>query len=118
MKEKNMKTVHKIVIGVVAALGLGLAISSIAQQSHMNGMGMMHGYSQMMGQNSDMKIMRDLMTPAERLTMMDKMIDAKTQEERQQIMTLNHNEMEKRAKEKGITLPKHNLQAISGRMCG
>ena len=45
------------------------------------------------------------MTPAERLAMMDKMMDAKTSEERQAIATEHHAEMEKRAKEKGITLP-------------
>jgi hypothetical protein len=50
--------------------------------------------------------------------MMDKMIDAKTLQERQAIMTTNHAEMEKRAKEKGITLPPHNPQILSGNMCG
>jgi len=73
----------------------------------------------MMGQNSNMKIMRDLMTPAERLTMMDRMIDANTPEERQAIMTTHHAEMEKRAKEKGITLPAgHGLEMMFGRSCG
>jgi len=65
--------------------------------------GMMHGH--MAESNSDMKVMRELMTPAERLAMMDKMMDAKTSEERQAIATEHHAEMEKRAKEKGITLP-------------
>lgn len=115
-----MKTVNKIGISIAAALGLGLAVASVhAQQGPMgNGMGpgMMQG--QMMGQSANMKIMRELMTPAERLAMMDKMIDAKTVEERQAIMTANHAEMEKRAKEKGITLPAHTPQMMSGRMCG
>ncbi len=121
-----MKTVNKIAIGVVAALGLGLGIASVhAQQGPMgNGMGpgMMRGQmmqGQMMGQNANMKIMRELMTPAERLAMMDKMIDAKTVEERQAIMTATHTEMEKRAKEKGITLPAgHGPQMMPGRNCG
>jgi hypothetical protein len=120
-----MKTVNKIVISIAAVLGLGLTISSVqAQQGPMGAMGpgMMHGgmtQGQMMGQNSNMKIMRDLMTPAERIAMMDKMSDAKTTEERQAIMTTTHAEMEKRAKEKGITLPVgHGPQMSSGRNCG
>ena len=124
-----MKTVNKIAIGIVAVLGLGLTIASVhAQQGPMgwmgNGMGpgMMRGgmmQGQMMGQNANMTIMRELMTPTERLAMMDKMIDAKTIEERQAIMTANHVEMEKRAKEKGITLPSgHGPQIMSGRSCG
>ena len=127
-----MKTINKIAIGVVAALGLGLTVASVqAQQGPVSGMGpmgngmgqgMMRGQmiqSQMMGQNANMKIMRELMTPAERLSMMDKMMDAKTVEERQAIMTQTHAEMEKRAKEKGITLPAgHGSQMMSGKMCG
>ena len=124
-KELKMKTVKKIAITVAATLSLGLAVVTVyAQQGTLgNGMGqgmmrggMMHG--QMSGQNSDMKVMRELMTPAERLAMMDKMIDAKTLEERQAVMTANHAEMEKRAKEKGITLPAgHGPQMMSGRNC-
>lgn len=114
-----MKTVNKIAISIAAVMGLGLAVAYAQPGPMGNGMGpgMMHG--QMMGQNSNMKIMRELMTPAERLAMMDKMIDAKTVEERQAIMTATHTEMEKRAKEKGITLPAgHGPQMMSGRMCG
>ena len=126
-----MKTINKIAIGVVTALGLGLTVASVqAQQGPMGGMGpmgngmglgMMRGgmmQNQMMGQNSNMKIMRELMTPAERLSMMDKMMDAKTVEERQAIMTQTHAEMEKRAKEKGITLPAGHGPQMSGKMCG
>ena len=96
-----MKNVKKIAVGVAAVLGLSFAVgAAYAQQGPFgNGMGqgmmrggMMHG--QMAGQNSDMKVMRELMTPAERLAMMDKMIDAKTPEERQAIMSANHSEME------------------------
>ena len=123
-----MKTVNKVVIGIAAVIGLGLAVAHAqpAQMGggNMQGMGpsMMRGQmmqGQMMGQNTNMKIMRDLMTPTERLAMMDKMIDAKTLEERQAIMTATHAEMEKRAKEKGITLPAgHGPQMMSGRNCG
>jgi len=118
----KMKTVNKIVISVAAVMGLGLTVA-YAQPGSMgnmgNGMnpGMMRGH--MMEQNANMKIMRELMTPAERLAMMDKMMDAKTAEERQAIMTTTHTEMEKRAKEKGVTLPTgHGSQMMSGRMCG
>ena len=124
-----MKTVNKIVMSIVSVLVFGLTIASVnAQQGPMGGMGngmgpgMMRGgmiQGQMMGKNSNMKIMRELMTPSERLAMMDKMIDAKTIEERQSIMTATHTEMEKRAKEKGITLPAgHGPQMMSGRNCG
>ena len=75
--------------------------------------------SQMIEQSAYMRAMRELMTPAERLSMMDKMMDAKTPQERQAIMTSTHAEMEKRAKEKGITLPVgHGPQMMSGRSCG
>jgi hypothetical protein len=128
----KMKTVNKIAISIAAVLGLGLTIATVhAQQGPMGGMGsmgngmgpgMMRGgmaQGQVMGQNSNMKIMRELMTPAERLAMMDKMIDAKTIEDRQAIMTATHAEMEKRAKEKGITLPAgHGPQMMFGRNCG
>lgn len=125
-----MKTVNKIAMGVAIVLGLGLTIASVhAQQGLMgggNGRGMgpdmMQGgmmRNQVMGSNSNMKVMRELMTPAERLSMMDKMMDAKTPEERQAIMTSVHAEMEKRAKEKGIALPAgHGPQMMSGRNCG
>jgi hypothetical protein len=46
-----------------------------------------------------------LTTPEERTALIEKMRNAKTPEERQQIAAENHAEMEKRAKEKGITLP-------------
>ena len=125
-----MKTANKIAMGVAIVLGLGLTIASVhAQQGPMGGgnghgmgPGMMEGgmmRNQVMGSNSNMKVMRELMTPAERLSMMDKMMDAKTPEERQAIMTSVHAEMEKRAKEKGITLPaEHGPQMMSGRNCG
>jgi len=121
-KEIKMKTVNKIVISIATVMGLGLTVA-YAQPGSMgnmgNGMspGMMRGH--MMEQNANMKIMRELMTPAERLAMMDKMMDAKTVEERQEIMTTTHTEIEKRAKDIGITLPAgHGPQMMSGRLCG
>ena len=125
-KELKMKTVKKIAISIATVIGLGLAVVTVyAQQGPFGngvGQGMMRGgmvQGQMVGQNSDMKVMRELMTPAERLAMMDKMMDAKTPEERQAIMTANHTEMEKRAKEKSITLPAgHGPENMFGKNCG
>ena len=125
-KELKMKTVKKIAISIATVIGLGLAVVTVyAQQGPFGngvGQGIMRGgmmQGQMAGQNSDMKVMRELMTPAERLAMMDKMMDAKTPEERQAIMTANHTEMEKRAKEKSITLPAgHGSHMMWGGNCG
>ena len=68
------------------------------------GYGMMQGGSQrgMAGPNS---AIQQLMTPEERNAMIEKMRNAKTPDERQKLAIENRAEMEKRAKEKGITLP-------------
>lgn len=50
---------------------------------------------------------QSLMTPEERTAFRDKMRNAQTPEERQQLALANRAEMEKRAAEKGITLPEH-----------
>ncbi len=50
---------------------------------------------------------QSLMTPEERTAIREKMRGAKSPEERQQIAAANHAEMQKRATEKGITLPEH-----------
>jgi len=48
---------------------------------------------------------QQLMTPEEQQAFVEKMRNAKTPEERQKLAEANRAEMEKRAKEKGITLP-------------
>lgn len=53
---------------------------------------------------------QSLMTPEERTAFRDKMRNAKTPEERQQMASANRAEMQKRAAEKGITLPEHRGQ--------
>lgn len=53
------------------------------------------------------KATQSLATPEERSAMHDKMRAAKTPEERQQIASANRAEMQKRATEKGITMPEH-----------
>jgi len=50
---------------------------------------------------------QSLMTPEERTALQEKMRNAKTPEERHKLAVANHAEMQKRAKEKGITLPEH-----------
>jgi len=57
---------------------------------------------------------QQLMTPEERTALQEKMRNAKTPEERQQIATATRTEMEKRAKEKGITLPEHSGPHFGG----
>jgi hypothetical protein len=55
-----------------------------------------------------------LMTPQEREALHEKMRNAKTPEERQALAATTRAEMEKRAKEKGITLPEHGGMARMG----
>lgn len=50
---------------------------------------------------------QSLITPEERTALREKMRNARTPEERQQLALTNRAEMEKRAAEKGITLPEH-----------
>lgn len=50
---------------------------------------------------------QQLMTPEERTAIRDKMRSAATPEERQKIAEATRTEMEKRAKERGVTLPEH-----------
>jgi hypothetical protein len=63
--------------------------------------GMDHG---MKGQRSEMS---KLMTPEERTEMRSKMQAAQTPEERQALRTSMRTEMQKRAQEKGISMPAH-----------
>ncbi len=65
------------------------------------------GCDGMMNQGARQQTGQQLMTPDERTAMRDKMRNANSPEERQQIALANHAEMQKRATEKGITLPEH-----------
>jgi len=81
------------------------------KQGHMQGMKhgesqAGHGKAQGHGQHGT-QAGQSLITPEERTAMQEKMRAAKTPEERQQIALANRAEMEKRAAEKGITLPEH-----------
>jgi len=114
-----MKRSHKTAAGIVAALSLGVAAAAFAQPGPMgdgngphgkpgmqHGMmgGMQHGA---MGQGAGMGAGHSLMTPEERAALQAKMNDARTPEERQKLAQATRDEMQKRAKEKGITLPQH-----------
>lgn len=98
-----MKRSYKIAAAVAAALGLGIAAAAFAHPGAMgSGMGpgmMMHGGS------GGPVAAQQLMTREERAALQEKMHNAKTPEERQKIAESTRAEMQKRAKEKGITLP-------------
>ena len=104
-----MNRSHKIATAVALSLGLGLAAGAYAQPGQMGGGmgqgmqgGMQHG---MKGGHEGRGAGNQLMTPEERTAFREKMRAAKTPEERQQIALANRTEMQKRAQEKGITLP-------------
>lgn len=113
-----MKHSQKFAVGIVASLGLGLAVAAHAYPEQMGGGmgpgamggtqygmqggmrqgGMSHGAAgRMAGQQ--------LMTDEERTELRDKMRAAATPEERQTLADATRAEMQKRAEEKGITLP-------------
>ncbi|OGA55535.1 MAG: hypothetical protein A3G81_13560 [Betaproteobacteria bacterium RIFCSPLOWO2_12_FULL_65_14] len=63
------------------------------------------GHGRMAGGPAGHAVGQLLMTPEERTALQEKMRSAKTPEERQKLAEANRAEMQKRAKEKGITLP-------------
>lgn len=108
------------------SLGLTLVVASAFAQSDLTGHGNEHGKGHMTGMQSGMPGMmqggmhggmhggaagsmggQQLMTPQERDALAEKMRSAKTPEDRQALAATTRAEMEKRAKEKGITLPQH-----------
>jgi len=115
-----MRQSRRIALGAIAsaiALGLGLAAAADAHPGAgfgpqggfgpaMRGMGMGMGMGPMMhGGFGGPAAAQQLVTPEERHAFIEKMRNAKTPEERQKLAELNRAEIEKRAKEKGITLP-------------
>ena len=128
-----MKSLNKTATAIAISLVLGAATIAYAQPGQMHGK-MEHGAqagnqhdmkgNMHKGMNHDgenhakhseakghgehgSKAVQSLATPEERSAMHDKMRAAKTPEERQQIASANRAEMQKRASEKGITLPEH-----------
>ncbi|OGA25971.1 MAG: hypothetical protein A3I02_11030 [Betaproteobacteria bacterium RIFCSPLOWO2_02_FULL_67_26] len=132
-----MKQSHKFAVGIAASLGLGIAVAAAyANPGQMGGgmgpqmkggmqhgaqAGMQHGaqggaqhgmkggtgHGGMGGGAAGHGAGAQLMTPEERTALQEKMRNAKTPEERQQIADATRTEMQKRAQEKGITLPEH-----------
>jgi hypothetical protein len=116
----NMKHSHKISTGLIAAASLMITAAVYAHPGEMGsgmgeagaghpmmgaGMGMGMGHGAMGKGPAGPGAARQLMTPEERTAMREKMHSAKTPEERQSLAAANHAEMQRRAKEKGITLP-------------
>jgi Spy/CpxP family protein refolding chaperone len=108
-----MKHSYKIAVGIIATAGLGLAAASslYAEPGPMGG-GMGHGMMGSMGPGMMQQgghagsiAGQQLMTPEERSAFQEKMRNAKTPEEHQKLADANRAEKEKRAKDKGITLP-------------
>ena len=130
-----MKPTYKFAAGVIASLSLGIAVTAYAQPGQMGGgmgphmqggmqhgamAGMQHGtqgaqhgmtggrgHGGMSGGAAGLGAGPELMTQEERSAMIEKMRGAKTPEERQKIAEENRAEVQKRAQEKGITLPQH-----------
>lgn len=106
-----MKRSHRIAIGIATSLGVGIgAATAFAHPGQMGGGMGMHGMGGMghgpMGAGPAAQMGgHQLMTPEEQTALQEKMRNAKTAEERQKIAEANRAEMQKRAKEKGITLP-------------
>jgi len=123
-----MKQSHKFAAGVIASLGLGIAVAAAYAQTgpmgggmgpHTKG-GMQHGTRGGMGPGATghgpagQGAGHALMTPEERTALQEKMRNAKTPEERQKIAEATRTEMQKRAQEKGITLPEHRGPHFGG----
>lgn len=96
-----MKSRFTLAAGIVAALGLGLAAAAFTHP--MEGGGPGHGHAQSMGAGP----MSQLFTAEERTAFQQQMQNAKTPEERQALKQAHHTAMQKRAAEKGVTLPDH-----------
>jgi len=113
----TMKPTYKFAAGVIASLGLGIAVATAYANPGQMGGGTEHGKGGMqhgaqggmqhgrMGGGAEHGAGQQLMSPEERTALQEKMRNAKTPEERQQIAAANRAEMQKRATEKGITLP-------------
>lgn len=124
LKDQIMKTLNKIAIAFT--LTLGAAAVAYAHPDAMGGnmgsgtqagphAGMQHGNRAghgAAGMQHDPRgpqaAAQQLISPEERTATMEKMRAAKTPEERQQIATTMRAEMQKRAAEKGITLPEQH----------
>jgi hypothetical protein len=116
----TMKQSHKFAVGIAAAFGLGIGIAAYAQPGQMGGGmgphmkgGMQHGakggtgHGPMGAGAAGHGAGPELLTQEERSAMIEKLHNAATPEERQKIIAENRAEIQKRAREKGVTLPEH-----------
>ena len=129
-----MNQYRRLAIGAASlALVLGGAAALAQQVGPQGGKGSMEGmqgmHEKMQGMHGQMagkhggggghEAVSQLMTPQEREAMREKMKAAKTPEERQALAAGMRTEMEKRAREKGITLPdQHSRMGGMGGMGG
>jgi hypothetical protein len=132
--KRIMKRTHQAATAVAMALGLGLAATGAAASPMEGGMGHGHkmegkghghgmegkGHGHGMegkghGHRGGSGPMAQLMTPEERTAMHEKMRNAATPEERQALREANRAEMQKRAAEKGITLPERGAGRHGGK---
>jgi hypothetical protein len=124
-----MRQFRSIAVAAIAPLALGLALTAAYAHQGMGfgepgagpgamGRGSMHGAgpAMMRGAVDSAAEAQQLMTPEERRALIEKMRAAKTPEERQELAQANRAEMEKRAKERGITLPDAHSGAMGSRM--
>ncbi len=106
-----MKRSHKWIVGIGTTLSLGIAAAAVYAHPGQMGGGMGPGMMGGMGPRAmgagfaGPQAAQQLMTPEERTAIQEKMRNAATPEERQKLAEATHAEMQKRAKEKGITLP-------------
>ena len=103
-----MKRSTKFAVAAIASLGFGAAITVAFAHPGGTGPGMMRGMGPGMMRGpmgAGPAAAQQLMTPEEQTAFREKMQNAKTPAERQKLAEANRAEMEKRAKEKGITLP-------------
>ena len=82
---------------VMLLSGSMLALSSVAPSSHAQMSAQPQARQQFYGSQ--------LMTPQERLQYREQMRNAKTEQERQQLRLEHHQQMQQRARQKGVTLP-------------
>lgn len=112
-RTETMKHYRKPALIAITSVGLALATAAaFAESGPMGGMGHMKEMhdkmsASMHGHSSGPTAGEQLMTPQERDALREKMRSAKTPQERQALAASTRAEMEKRAKEKGITLPAH-----------
>jgi Spy/CpxP family protein refolding chaperone len=123
-KEMIVKRSYKAAAGIAIALSLGLAAAAFAQpgpaaedrapQAQDDGQHGMMGHGGMAGammhggmSGAGAGVHQSLITPEEHTAFQEKMRNAKTPEERQKLAQEMHEEMQKRAKEKGLTMPQH-----------